>query len=71
MEEVRRQRLVYIILALFLGMFGVHNFYAGRIKYAVIQLILGITVILSPVSWIWAIIDICVVTKDGDGRIMQ
>ena len=70
MEEVRRQRFVYIILALFLGGFGVHNFYAGRIKFGVIQLIMGITIMLAFVSWIWAIVEICVVTKDGDGNPM-
>lgn len=64
-----KSRLAYILLALFLGCFGIHNFYAGYKGKGLIQLL--ITAIsfgwLSVVSWIWAIIDIITVTKDKNG----
>jgi TM2 domain-containing membrane protein YozV len=67
---------VYIILALFLGQLGVHNFYAGRISPAVAQLL--ITALSIPlmcvvvgfvtvwIPWVWAIIEIIVVDRDGN-----
>jgi TM2 domain-containing membrane protein YozV len=39
-------RLVYILLAIFLGGFGIHNFYAGRVGIGVTQLL--ITLICVP-----------------------
>jgi predicted Zn finger-like uncharacterized protein len=72
-----RSRLVYILLALFLGSWGVHNFYAGRTGAGVAQLlitvisfglmcvIVGFVTIFIPM--LWAIIEIVVVTRDGNG----
>ena len=64
-----KSRMVFILLAIFLGEFGVHNFYAGRTGLGAIQL--GISVIscmyASPVSWIWAVIEACTVTADANG----
>lgn len=64
-----KSRLAYILLAIFLGSLGVHNFYAGYTKKGVIQLL--ITVIsfgfLSLISWIWAIVDIITVNQDANG----
>lgn len=61
--------LAFILLAIFLGSLGVHNFYAGYTKKGVIQLL--ITVIsfgfLSLISWIWAIVDIITVKQDANG----
>lgn len=66
---VQKSRLAYILLGIFLGSLGIHNFYAGYTTRGVIQLL--ITVVscgtLSVVSWIWAIIDIVTVTKDANG----
>ena len=63
-------RLVYILLAIFLGAFGVHNFVIGRTTVGVVQLLLTVLScgILSIVSWIWAIIDIVTITEDSHGR---
>ena len=70
-----KSRLVYIILALFLGGFGVHNFYAGYTRNAVIQLLLtlflGWTGIGALVVLVWVIIDIIQVTKDVSGVPMK
>ncbi len=64
-----KSRMCYILLAIFLGTLGIHNFYAGYQKNGLIQLL--ITVIscgfLSIVSWIWAIVDICNVQQDANG----
>ena len=37
-----KSRVVYILLAIFLGYFGIHNFYAGYIGRGVIQLLINI-----------------------------
>lgn len=60
-----KSRTVYIILALFFGDWGLHNFYAGRTDVAVKQLLLCL---FCGISWIWAIHDIFTVKKDGEGR---
>lgn len=66
-----KSRLVAAILAWFLGVFGVHNFYVERKGNAVAQLILTITVIGAVVSAIWAFVDfvyiLCGSYKDGNG----
>ena len=66
-----KSRLAYILLALFLGGFGIHNFYAGYTQKAVIQLLLtlllGWTGIVALCVLIWVIIDIIKVTADSNG----
>lgn len=65
-----KQRVVYILLAIFLGGLGIHNFYIGRTGAGVAQLLISLLSFgfLSLISWIWAIIDICVVTTDSNGN---
>jgi len=64
-----RKRTNYIVLGALLGAFGAHNFYAGYHKKAGIQL--GITLLTvgfgSPMSWLWAVIDICTIDRDVRG----
>jgi TM2 domain-containing membrane protein YozV len=64
-----RKRTTYIVLGALLGAFGAHNFYAGYHKKAGIQL--GITLLTvgfgSPMSWLWAVIDICTIDRDVRG----
>lgn len=66
-----KSRLAYILLAIFLGGFGIHNFYAGYTQKAVIQLLLtlllGWTGIVALVVLIWIILDIIKVTADANG----
>lgn len=66
-----RSRLAYIIIAIFLGALGIHNFYAGRTSQGVIQLLAtiltGWLVIPLLAVWIWVLVEICTVTTDGDG----
>ncbi len=66
--ETPKKRSTYVVLGFFLGFLGVHNFYAERTGYAIGQLILGLTVILAPISLIWTNLEILVVKQDGQGR---
>jgi TM2 domain-containing membrane protein YozV len=64
-----KSRSTYIVLGIFLGALGVHNFYAGYTGRAVGQLCLSVLTLfsLAIVSWIWAIVEICIVEKDSAG----
>lgn len=45
------------LLGIFLGVYGVHNFYLGYTSKAVAQLVLGLLVITAPISAIWGLIE--------------
>lgn len=60
-------RGVYILLGLFLGLFGVHNFYAKRIGVGVCQLILSFLVVPIPLVMVWVLIELATVERDGYG----
>lgn len=68
-------RLVYILLAVCLGPLGIHNFYAGRLKFALIELalsLLGSPTVFTPVLvWIFAIGESIAVKTDGKGIPMK
>ena len=68
-----KDRVAYILLALFLGGLGIHNFYAGYNKTGLIQLLLvlpgafltcGISALVVS---IWAIVEACTGTQDANG----
>ena len=67
----RKSRLIYILLALFLGSLGIHNFYAGYSGKGTIQLLLSLflfwLIIPIIIVFIWVIVDIITVTKDANG----
>jgi TM2 domain-containing membrane protein YozV len=65
----RKSRVVFVLLAVFLGAFGGHNFYAGYVKKAVIQLCITLfsCFLGSFISWIWAIVEACTIDRDDDG----
>ncbi|HZW08137.1 MAG TPA: hypothetical protein VFF65_13525 [Phycisphaerales bacterium] len=75
--------LVGILTAVLLGGgFGVHNFIAGRTSTAVTQAVLcavglllifctlGLSYLINLAVMVWAIVDVCTVTTDGQGRKM-
>jgi len=66
---IRKSRVAFVLLAVFLGFLGVHNFYAGYIKKAVIQCCLTVFTLFmaSPIVWIWAVVEACMIEKDDDG----
>ena len=63
---------VAALLALFLGAFGVHDFYCKNTKHGLIKLILGVTGIVSIVSAVWGLIDLYHIGRgeyfDGEGE---
>ena len=65
----QKSRSTYIVLGIFLGALGIHNFYSGYTGRAVGQLCLTVLTLgyLGLVAWVWAIIEICLVTKDSTG----
>ena len=70
-----KTRVVFVLLGIFLGIFGVHNFYAGYRKKGAIQLVATVLIAIYSeiaawlwlVVWLWAIAEICVVNKEEDG----
>ena len=69
--EVRepRSRTTYILLGALLGAFGAHSFYAGYKKKGAWQLALTLVSLgfAAPMTWMWAVIDICTVNQDHLG----
>lgn len=64
-----KSRTTFIVLGALLGPFGAHNFYAGYTKKAIWQLAMTALTLGfgSPMTWVWAIIDICTVNRDNRG----
>lgn len=64
-----KSRVAYVLLAIFLGGLGIHNFYAGRTGCGVAQLL--ITLMSCGwggiVSGLWALVEACTVSTDGRG----
>ena len=62
-----KQWIVALLLAFFVGIFGIHNFYLGYTTKGIIQLVLTLTFIGLIVSGIWAFIDfIMLLMRSGD-----
>jgi TM2 domain-containing membrane protein YozV len=64
-----KNRVTFAVLGVLLGAFGVHNFYAGYKGKASAQLCITLLTLGlgSPMSWMWAIIDVCTVDRDSKG----
>ena len=67
-----KSKIGYIVLVIFLGTLGIHNFYAGFTGQGLAQLLITVflfwTVIAVPIVWIWAIVNVCTVDTDALGR---
>lgn len=76
-DPTAKSRIAYILLGIFLGGLGVHNFYAGYTGRAVAQLLICLIVgsltcgIGAIPVWIWVIVEICTVTVDASGKPLQ
>lgn len=70
---VAKSRTIYVILAFFFGGLGIHNFYAGRTGCGIAQLLITLLScgFLSGIVWIWVLIEMFVVTRDGKGVPMR
>jgi TM2 domain-containing membrane protein YozV/DNA-directed RNA polymerase subunit RPC12/RpoP len=66
----KKSHFAYIVLGIFFGVFGAHNFYAGYIASGIIQLLITFLTggIGAIAAFIWAFIEICTVTTDAKGR---
>ncbi len=76
--DSEKSRMTYILLGIFFGYLGVHNFYAGYTGKGAIQL--GIFIISIPlllvfiglltimIPGIWALVDICITKVDSNGN---
>ena len=68
---IQKQRIAYILLGVFLGGLGIHNFYAGYTNKGLIQLLVTVCAgwLIFPylAMFIWSIVDICTVEKDANG----
>ena len=66
-------RVGFVLLGIFFGWIGVHNFFAGYKKRGGFQLALtllsGFT--LAALIWLWAIVEVCVVSRDAEDRLMS
>lgn len=64
-----KDRVAYVLLAVFLGNLGIHNFFAGYTSRAIIQLV--VTLVTCGIGgipmWIWAVVEAITVTKDAQG----
>ncbi len=74
-SATNKSRAIYILLAFFLGTLGIHNFYAGRTLWGVVQLLIGLTspfllfISLIPL-YVWILVEMIVITEDSEGRKM-
>jgi TM2 domain-containing membrane protein YozV len=64
-----KNRSTFIVLGALLGYFGAHNFYAGYYVKAIGQLCLTCLTLGfgSVMSWVWAVIEICIIDCDKNG----
>ena len=70
-SDAPKSRIIYILLALFLGGLGIHNFYAGYIGRGVAQLLITLLLfwLIIPllVVFVWVIVEMIVIDKDAKG----
>lgn len=70
-QPVARARVAYVLLGLFLGGLGIHNFYAGYhgrgVAQLLITLLLGWLIIGVVITGLWALIEIITVDTDAAG----
>lgn len=70
-SQSTKTRVAYILLGLFLGGLGIHNFYAGYTGRGVAQLLITLVIgwLVLPLFAVglWVLIEVVTVTQDSDG----
>ncbi len=82
--ENSKSRLIYVLLAIFLGRLGIHNFYIGYHEKAITQIVIfllpsilwdvddnPIPILARIAVYIWNIVEIFTVKADAAGRPMR
>ena len=74
-REGTKTRIAFILLGIFLGGLGIHNFYAGYTGKAVAQLLITIFTfwLIVPIFLIggWVIYELITVRHDANGVLLQ
>ncbi len=67
--QAQKSRTTFIVLGIFLGWLGIHNFYGGYTGKAIGQLCLTVLTLGygGLISWVWALIEVCIIDKDSQG----
>lgn len=67
-QRNRKSRIAFILLGIFFGWLGAHNFYAGQRKLGAIQLCISVFTLFygAIISWIWAVVEVCTVSRDSE-----
>ncbi len=70
-QHSAKSRVAFVLLGLFLGGLGIHNFYAGYTGRGVAQLLItlciGWTIVPLFFVGVWVLVEICAVTTDSRG----
>ena len=68
-SHLPKSKTMFIVMAILFCSFGVHNFFAGYMWKGLAQVLITVLTcfVLSPATWIWAVIEACTVTVDSDG----
>jgi TM2 domain-containing membrane protein YozV len=70
-----KSRAATALFAFFLGVFGVHRFYAGKIGTGALMLLLTFSYVGLLITGIWALIDfisaLCGSFKDIEGKLIR
>jgi hypothetical protein len=71
-DESERLVLPAFLLAFFLGVFGLHRFYVGKVGTGVVMALLSLTGVGLIVTGIWYLIDMILIVvgsfRDAEGR---
>ena len=68
---IAKSRTAFVLLGIFIGGLGIHNFYAGYtgkgIAQLLIVLLIGWLIVPLIAVGIWVIIEVCTVRQDARG----
>ncbi len=72
--KVAKSRAVYIVVGLFFGLLGIHNFYAGYNGRGLTQLLISIVTgwLILPlfVVAVWVLAELFAVDRDASGELL-
>lgn len=70
-----KSRLAALLLAFFLGAFGLHRMYVGKIGTGLLQLLFTITIIGAIITGVWVFFDFLFILlgsfKDKEGKALK